>query len=271
MGAYEAFWVASILAGIVAVYSLMLPHTPPLSGTVGAATAGAFAEAMELARRPGMRGFLLTAFGVHLTTPFVYQVLPTYLESRGMSRAWVPSAMTLGQWPEIAMLAVLPWMLGRWGPKWTLAIGIGAWVVRYGSLALNPPLWVAVAGSPLQGVGTACFTVAGQVYTDGRAARDRRAGAQALYMVVTAGVGSFLGSLLAGEAVARSGGDYPLVFLVPCVIDSTLIVYFCAGFPPRATTGECAGASDAARPFRDDAVRGTIARVGDLVTESADG
>ena len=63
----------------------------------------------------------------------------------------------------------------------------------------------------------------------------------------------------------------PDVFLVPCVIDSALIVYFCAGFLPSASAGDCAEASDAALPYSDHALRGTIARVGNLVTESADG
>ena len=81
---------------------------------------------------------------------------------------------------------------GRWRS------GSAAWAVRYGTLALDPPLWVAVAGIPLHGVGIACFTVAGQVYIDSQRGPDRRASAQALYLVVTAGIGSFLGS--------RSGG-----------------------------------------------------------------
>ncbi len=214
---------------------------------------------------------LITALGVHLTTPFVYQVLTTSLESRGLPRSWISTVLTLGQFPEIAMLAVLPRLLDRLGPKGTLAIGIGSWVIRYGTLAFDPPLWVAIAGIPLQGVGIACFTVAGQVYTDSQASRDQRASAQALYMVVTAGFGSLLGSLLAGEMVARFGGEYGWVFIVPCVIDGALLVYFCAGFRPSAKVLERASAPNAARLSRVDAVRGSGGRFGNLVTESADG
>ena len=32
---------------------------------------------------------LTTAFGVSLTTAMVYQVMPGYLESRGLPRAWL--------------------------------------------------------------------------------------------------------------------------------------------------------------------------------------
>ena len=201
-GAYEAFWIASAFALVVTGYSLTLPHTPPLAVSLNQTRpSGGFREALGLARQPGMTRFLITAFGVALTTPFVYQIVPIYLESRGMSRAWISTAMTVGQLPEIGVLATLPWLIDRLGVKGTLTVGIAAWAVRFGSLAIDPPLWVSVASIPLQGVGIACFTVAGQVYIDGQAERDRRASAQALYMVVTSGVGSFLGCLLAGDSL----------------------------------------------------------------------
>jgi hypothetical protein len=271
VGAFEAFWVASAVAVLASGYCLTLPRTPPLRFDDAGYRKAGLRDVLTLARSPGMPRFLVTALGVSLTTPFMYQVLPTFLEARGMPRTWIPTAMTLGQCPEIVAIAILPWMLTRFGPKATLAFGIAAWMIRFGSLAMNPPLWVAVAGIPLQGVGFACFTVAGQVYTDSQSQSHVRASAQALYMVVTAGLGSFLGSLLAGDVMRRFGGHYEQVFLVPCVIDFALIVYFCAGFRPKATTRECAGAPEPARPFRNDAVRGTFVRAGNLVTESADG
>jgi len=268
-GAYEAFWISAVISAGLAVYCLTLPHTPPLATDPGT-RAGLF-EALSIARKPGMTVLLVTALGVHMTTPFVYQVLPTYLESRGLPRSWISTMMTIGQFPEVAMLALLPRLLDRFGPKVTLALGVGSWVVRFGSLSLDPPLWLAIAGMPLQGMGIACFTVAAQMYTDGRASRHQRASAQALYMVVTSGFGSLLGSLLSGNIVERYSGDYRWVFLVPCVIDGALLVYFYAGFRPSAKFEEHAGGPNAARPSRDDAVRGSVKRVGNLVTESADG
>jgi MFS family permease len=268
-GAFEAFWVSSGLALALAVYSPTLPDTPPLASRRPAgAGGGGFRDALALVRQPGMAGFLLTALGVHLTTPFVFQCVPTYLEAKGLPRAWVPTALTFAQWPEVAALAALPWLFRRAGAKGTLAIGIGAWVVRYASLASDPPLWVAVAGLPLQGLGVACFTVAGQVYTDSRARADRRASAQAVYTVVTAGFGSFLGSLLAGHAAGRLTGGDAGVFLIPCVIDSALLVYFCAGFRRDAA----AQGRTATPPARDrDVPLRPRPLVGNLVTESADG
>jgi MFS family permease len=268
-GTYAAFWLAAGFSMLLAGYSLTLPHTPPLA-TADRGASGP-REALALVRRPPVAVFLGTAFGVCLTTPFVYQVMPTYLESRGLPRAWVSSAMTLGQWPEIATLAALPWLFRRLDYKWTLALGIGAWAVRFGSLALDPPLVVALAGLPLHGVGIACFTVGGQVFMDGQAPGHRRAGAQALLVVLTSGIGTWLGSLLAGEVVDRFAGDYVKVFFIPCVIDLALLIYFCAGFRPVATNADWTDATRTPRPRTSDTVRGAASHVGNLVTESADG
>jgi MFS family permease len=270
-GAFAAFGVAAALALVLAWYAWnLLPDTPPLFRPEESGRGG-LREGLALAFRPGMLAFLTTAFVLHLTTPFIYQILPTYLETKGLSRSWIPTAMTMGQWPEMASLAILPWMFRRLGVRGTLAVGIAAWACRFGMLALHLPLWGVILSIPLHGVGMACFTIAGQLFMDSAAPDDRRATAQAVYTVVTAGIGSLLGSVLAGDVMERLGGDERLVFLVPCVIDFALLVYFCAGFRPNSTTGQRTPLCDAARPFGNDAVRGTFVRVGTLLTESADG
>jgi MFS family permease len=229
-GATEAFWVAAGLSAVTALYCRTLPNTPPLAGA--SRRNSSVRDVADLLRAPAMPAYLVMAFGVSLTTPFVYQVMPTYLRSSGMDRAWVATAMTLGQWPEIAALAVLPWLLRRVGYRATLGLGIGAYVLRYATLAMDPPLWLATAGIPLHGIGVACFTIGGQVFVDGRASADRRASAQSLNTVVTGGLGSLLGSLLGGEVVRLFPGRFDLVFLVPCLINLALLVYLLGRFRP---------------------------------------
>ncbi|MBV8078123.1 MAG: MFS transporter [Planctomycetaceae bacterium] len=258
-GAFEAFWIAAALSMVLAGYSLTLPHTQPLAA-LAPGEAGP-RGALELLRRREVAVFLLTAFGVYLTMPFVYQVMPTYLEARSLPRAWISTAMTLGQCLEIVALAALPWLLRRLGVKGTLMVGMGAWAVRFGSLALDPPLWVAVAGTLLHGVGFACFTVGGQVFIDGRAPAHRRASAQALLVVMTSGVGTFLGNLMAGEIMSQSRGNYVPVFLIPAAINLALLLAFARGFRPAE-----AGLD---RPRKAEAVGGTVARVGGLAARPA--
>jgi len=267
-GAYPAFWVAAVLSMTMAWFARLLPKTPPLAGPAGRPGIGA---AKSLLRSRDVAVYLVTAMGVSLTTPFVYQVMPPYLESRGLPRAWASTVLTLGQAPEVGALALLPWLLRRIGHKRTMLLGMGAYLVRFAFLAIDPPLWAAVAGIPLHGVGIACFTVGGQVFLDGRAPADRRASVQGLNMLVTSGVGSLLGSLLAGALVGRLGGNSASVFLVPCLIHAGLIGSFMFAFRPDVAT---TSRRDAVTPTRPTPREGAVpvgASMGPLAMESADG
>jgi MFS family permease len=233
-GTPEAFWLAAVLSGLFAVYCLTLPHTPPLASSRSGATQ--LLGALKFLRNPPVAIYLAIAFGVCLTTAFVYQAVPTYLYERGLPRNWIASALTLGQVPEVLSLAALPWLLRRLGTRRTLAFGISAWACYFGVLMVRPPLFVALAAILLNGVAVACFSVVGQLYIDGAAPGDRRAGAQSLYIVATSGAGTFLGSLLAGEVLTWFPGDIASAFLVPCLIDLVLLCALFFAFWPEAQT-----------------------------------
>ena len=230
-GTFEAFWVAAALSVATSLYCLgFVPHTPPLA--IGGRARLGRRELLALAGRRPVWVYLISAFGFSLTTPYMYQVIPAYLEARGLPRPWIASALTLGQVFEVLALVTLPWMFRRFGYRGTLLLGVAAWVVRYGSLVVDPPLWVGLAGVLLHGIGVACFLVGGQVFLDAHAPDEYRASAQAINMVVTTGVGSLLGSVLAGEVVSRSGGDWRVVFLVPGLISVGLLCFVGFAFRP---------------------------------------
>jgi MFS family permease len=246
-GAPEAFAVAAAVSALFALYCLtMLPHTPPLAS--GPSRVLDLRAAADLASRPGVGVFLIAAFGVSLTMPFVYQVVPPYLQSAGLPRAWVASAMTLSQVPEVLALAVLPLMLRRLGYRGTMMVGVSAWVVMYVNLASGPSLAWALAGLPLNGIAIGCFIIAGQMYLDGQAAADRRATAQAMHVMVTSGLGSLCGSVLAGELTARHGGVAGPVFLAPALIELAMLGLLAFAFRPRSA-GVGVGPESALRPM----------------------
>ena len=116
-----------------------------------------------------------------------------------------------------------------------------------------------------------CFTVGGQVFLDSRAPTRQRASAQGLFLVLTSGRGSLLGNLMAGELAGTRLQNDVLVFLIPCVIDGAMLIYFLTGFRSHVWTVGRAGASAAELSLRPHSVRGTVGGVGNLVTEPADG
>lgn len=269
MGAYPALAIAAGCAAATAVYCLTLPRTPPLA--VGAKRERAFRESLGLLREKDVRVFLVTSFGVYLTVPMMFQLIPGCLEGRGLPRAWTSTVMTMGQAGEMVALVALPWMIRRFGVKGTLLLGIGCWFVRFLGLALDPPLWAAVAGTVLHGPGIAWFTVGGQLFIDGRCASHLRASAQALLLVCTSGLGAFLGNIGAGELANHAPPGDVLVFLIPCVIDGALLVYFLRGFRAPVASKNWAGASAVDHAPSQESSRGAPARGGRLVAESADG
>ncbi len=239
-GAYEAFWVAAAVSACLSAYCwIFLPHTPPLGR--GEAPAGGrrrinFSEVRGLTRRPSVGLFLALAFGVSLTTPFVYQVVPAHLAVRGLPRAWIGAAMSLGQVLEILCLFVLPRVLGTLGHRGTLALGIVAWVAYYALLTLRLPLPLGLIGLPVQGLAIAFFHIAGPMFLDRHAPPQLRGSAQGLYLMATTGLGVLVGSLLAGEVVSRAGGASAAVFLVPLVIDTAVLVVLLVAFRPESAT-----------------------------------
>ncbi len=231
-GTHEAFAMAAVVSLVFAGYCLTLPNTPPLA--TGVRRVIDLEAVRGLLQQPPVAVFLAVAFGVSLTMPFVYQTVPSYLQSLGMPRQWIASAMTLSQILEILGLATLPKLLRRFGYRGTLPIGIAAWVIYYAVMAAHPPLPLVLMVLPLNGVAIACFVVTGQMYLDSRAALDRRASVQAFYVIVTSGVGSFLGNLLAGEIQARQGGVTSSLFLAPGGIALAMLIAVLAAFRPAS-------------------------------------
>ena len=243
-GSWEGFAVGAVLAAFLSAFALALPRTPPLASGNGRGMgwSEALGDARALLRRPIVPLYLVTAFGVSLTMPYMFQVQPTYLEQAGLPRRWIAPALTIGQVPEIAVLWALPWIIRRLGDRGTLTLGIAAWALRYGGLAADPPLWLAVAGIPLHGIGVACFMIAGQMFLDGHAPTHRRSGAQGLHTVITSGVGALLGNLLAGAVVARVG-DTSGVFVVPFAVNAALLIAWAALSPRAELAAERGGGS----------------------------
>ena len=73
------------------------------------------------------------------------------------------------------------------------------------------------------------------------------------------------------EMVSRARPDDVLVFLFPCMIDGALLLYFLRGFRAPASVVAWAGAPNDDLLSPSPTGRGSMARVGHLVTESADG
>jgi MFS family permease len=233
-GVPEAFAAGAAFSAFMVFYASTLPDTPPLGRGSGGRRRLDLGEVRAVLARPGVGAYLALAFGVGLTSTFVYQVVPAHLAERGLERKFIAAAMSLGQVLEIAALAALPRVLGRFRYRGTLALGVGAWATYYGLLALRLPLPLGLLGLPVQGLAIAFFHIAGPMFLDRQAPAALRATAQGLYVTFATGLGQLLGSLLAGEVVERAGRASSSVFLVPLGIDLAMLAALLVAFRPDA-------------------------------------
>ena len=221
---------------VMAVYSLLLPNTPPKASESFKAS-NLFPA--EVRRMFGDRSFLVFAvasFLICIPLQFYYAFTNPFLNQIGVANA--AGKMTFGQMSEMGCMLLIPWFFRRLGVKWMLIAGISAWVLRYVFFAYGNPqagVWMLLLGILLHGICYDFFFVTGQIYTDHKAPAAYRSAAQGLITLITYGVGMLLGSWLSGVVVDKfaspdGGHAWTSIWLVAASIAAAVLVFFFFAF-----------------------------------------
>jgi nucleoside transporter len=231
--------VAAISSIVMATYSLTLPHTPPLRSAHGFKLSNVFPpEAFALFKDRNFSVFVLASFLICIPLQFYYTFTNPFLNEIGVQNA--VGKMTMGQMSELLFMVTLPWFFRRLGVKYTLMLGMSAWVLRYvcfGTGNSTSLVWLLYLGIVLHGICYDFFFVTGQVYVDQKAPAALRAAAQGLITFITYGIGMFVGSWICGRVVdfyAKSsvagGHDWRSIWMVPAIASAIVLLFFWVGF-----------------------------------------
>jgi MFS family permease len=192
----DSLKAAAIVAWVFAAYCLTMPATPPKRG---AADRLAFFKAFRLFRHGSFVVLMVASLFVAAVHNIFFMQTGPLLVRIGLEGSNVGPAMSIGQFTEILMIALLGWMLKKLGMRAVLAIGGAAYFLRFMFLGTTwLPLPVIVASLGLHGVCFACFYAAAFIYVDRLADDDIRHTVQTLFGILI-GVGPVLGGWLNGR------------------------------------------------------------------------
>jgi nucleoside transporter len=224
-----------------ALFCLTLPHTPPKKD---AAEPLAFRKAFRLLREPSFAVLVAAALPISVIHQVYFLQTPPFLSHLGLLDSQIGPAMTIGQFSEIAIMAMLGGLLARFGFRTIITLGAAAYFVRYMIWSLTGlPVALLVTSQILHGICYACFFASAFIYTDRVAPPDVRHSAQTVFGIIILGGGPVLGGLLAGwlaDTYAQSGGtlDYGALWRVVALIGLAATLFVWAGFRERTTTAE---------------------------------
>jgi len=235
---------AAVSSLLFAVYALTLPHTPPLRSAHGFKLSNIFPpEAFRLFKDRNFSVFALASFLICIPLQFYYTFTNPFLNEIGVQNA--VGKMTAGQMSELLFMVTLPWFFRRLGVKYTLMLGMLAWVARYMAFGTGNSgglVWVLYLGIVLHGICYDFFFVTGQVYVDQKAPQALRAAAQGMITFITYGIGMFVGSWICGRVVdayatpSATGAvlhNWRSIWMVPAAASAAVLVFFAIGFRNR--------------------------------------
>jgi len=212
--------MAAVLSVIMTVVCLIQPATPPM------AQGG---EAMPMLKALGMLSdtsfavFIIASLVVAGMMQFYFMGTARFLSDLGASGKNVSAIMGIAQAAQaLATLFLLGYFFTNLGPKWTITLGAGCWLLLYLVYTLKAPKGVIVISQVFHGLAYVFFMIAGQMFVNKVAPKEIAGSAQSLIILVTTGVGLFLGTQLAGIVMDRysAGGkfNWSKVFMVPLLL-----------------------------------------------------
>jgi nucleoside transporter len=238
--------LAAATSALMALYSLTLPHTPPVSKATEWSFSSIFPrDAVRLLGDRSVAVFALASFLICIPLQFYYAFTNLFLNQRGVVNA--AGKMTGGQMSELFCMLLIPFFFRRLGVKYMLVVGMLAWTLRYLFFAYGNStslMWMFWLGIVLHGICYDFFFVTGQIYIDQKADASLRAAAQGMITFLTYGVGMFVGSWLSGAVVQRASTivngvpvyDWHAIWMFPAVFSAVVLVLFLFTFSERKKT-----------------------------------
>ncbi len=210
------FIIGAIGAIFLGIYSFTLPKCPPQRS---------IAKDASIIEQLGLNAFKL--FGHYKTALFfIFSMFlggalqltnmygDSYLDSFSHVTAYADSfvvkystiIMSVSQISETVFILTIPFFLRKFGIKKVMLFSMLAWVLRFGLFGFGNPgdgLWMILVSNIVYGMAFDFFNISGSLFIESTTDSKIRSSAQGLFMMMTNGVGAWLGSKISGMVIGK--------------------------------------------------------------------
>ena len=204
-------YISAAAAVFLGVYAFTMPKCPPAKPEGKRSIVSALGlDAFILFRRRQMLVFFIFAMmlgaALQITNAFGGAYLDDFKTAYpGTFGVEHPNLLlSISQISETLFILTIPFFLQRFGIRTVMLISIFAWVFRFGLFAVGDPgagLWMLVLSMIIYGMAFDFFNISGSLFVDREADSSIRASAQGLFMIMTNGLGAFVGGTVSGWVV----------------------------------------------------------------------
>jgi NHS family xanthosine MFS transporter len=206
-------YIGSAAAFILGLYAFTMPGCPPAKSQKKRTLISSLGlDAFVLFKQPKIATFFIFAMllgaALQITntfgTPFLQEFAknPAYASLFAVTHPGI--LMSISQMSETLFILAIPFFLSRFGIKKVVLMSIFAWVLRFGLFGLGNPgdgLILLVLSMIIYGIAFDFFNISGSLFVETEASPEIRASAQGLFMIMTNGIGAFVGGWVSGWVV----------------------------------------------------------------------
>jgi NHS family xanthosine MFS transporter len=143
--------------------------------------------------------------------------------------------MSISQISETVFILTIPFFFKKFGIKKVMLFSMIAWVLRFSLFAFGNPtdgLWMIILSCIVYGMAFDFFNVSGSLFIETSTDSAIRSSAQGLFMMMTNGVGAYLGSKVSGFVIdyyfITNNGDknWHDIWLTFCIYSLIIAILF---------------------------------------------
>ncbi|MFO0415109.1 MAG: nucleoside permease [Bacteroidota bacterium] len=211
------FIIAAVAAFFLGIYAFTMPKCPPQNSISknDSLVKQLGLDAFKLFAKYKMALFFLFSMFLGAALQLTNMYGDTFLDDFKNNQLYGPESfvvkystiiMSISQVSETVFILTIPFFLKKFGIKNVMLFSMIAWVLRFGLFAYGNPadgLWMIVLSCIIYGMAFDFFNISGSLFVETTTDSSIRSSAQGLFMMMTNGVGAFMGSTVSGWLIDR--------------------------------------------------------------------